>query len=108
MKKISETSKAYTISIDEPPMYLFNQGTNFESYRMLGAHKMTDSDGNAGYRFAVWAPNAKSVSVVCDGNGWERNRGRMYRHNNSGIWELFLPNITEGQNYKFSIETQKG
>ena len=97
--------KAY---IDETAMYLFNQGVNYESYRMLGAHKLQSDGGKEGYLFAVWAPNAKSVSVVCDGNGWDPNRGRMHRHTNSGIWELFLPGITEGQNYKFSIETYRG
>ena len=94
--------------IDDAPMYLFNNGTNYESYRMLGAHKMTDSNGEDGYFFAVWAPNARSVAVVCDGNGWERDKGLMYKHQTSGIWELFLPGITEGQNYKFSIVTPKG
>ena len=108
MKNTEKTPKPYTAFIDEPPMYLFNQGANYESYRMLGAHKMQDDAGQEGYLFAVWAPNAKSVSVVCDGNGWDRNLGRMHRHTNAGIWELFLPGVTEGQNYKFSIETYRG
>lgn len=94
--------------IDEAPMYLFNNGTNYESYRMLGARKAKGKDGTGGYLFAVWAPNAKSVSVVCDGNAWEREQGVMNKHTSSGIWEVFLPHITEGQNYKFSIETYKG
>ena len=94
--------------IDEAPMYLFNNGTNFESYRMLGAHKAKGKDGTDGYLFSVWAPNAKSVSVVCDGNNWERERGVMKKHTSSGIWEVFLSDITEGQNYKFSIETSRG
>lgn len=89
-------------------MYLFNQGVNYESYRMLGAHPDKDEEGRSGYRFAVWAPNAVSVSVVCDGNDWDAARGKMYLHEQSGIWELFLPDITEGQNYKFSIETCRG
>ena len=58
--------------------------------------------------FAVWAPNAKSVSVVCDQNGWDANLGRMRRHINSGIWEVFIPGVCEGQNYKFSIDTYRG
>ena len=61
-------TKAMTY-IDETAMYLFNQGVNYESYRMLGAHKKVLADGTEGYLFAVWAPNAKSVSVVCDRNG---------------------------------------
>ena len=89
--------------IDQTARYLFNQGVNFESYRMLGAHKEAD-----GYRFAVWAPHAVSVSVVCDGNGWNRDLGVMHPHAESGIWEVFLPDIAEGENYKFSIETKRG
>ena len=94
--------------IDDAPMYLFNQGVNYESYRMLGAHRGTSFEGKDGYLFAVWAPHAKSVSVVCDGNGWDRNKGRMYKHMNSGIWEVFLEDITPGQCYKYSIETFRG
>ncbi|MBR5152866.1 MAG: 1,4-alpha-glucan branching protein GlgB [Clostridia bacterium] len=95
-------------AIDEVAMYLFNQGVNYESYRMLGAHQAKGKDGKTGYRFAVWAPNAVSVSVVCDGNGWDRSKGVMKRHENSGIWEVFLPGISQGQNYKYSIETREG
>ena len=102
----AETGKIYYI--DDAPMYLFNNGTNYESYKMFGAHKMVDKDGKSGYFFAVWAPNAKSVSVVCDGNGWDRNLGIMSKHISSGIWEVFLEGIEENQNYKFSIETYKG
>ena len=108
MKKKGTASEVYTKYIDEAPMYLFNQGTNYESYKMLGAHKMRNSEGESGYLFAVWAPAAVSVSVVCDGNDWDREQGKMYRHSNSGIWEMFIPGITEGQNYKFSIETRDG
>ena len=97
--------KAY---IDDAAMYLFNQGVNYESYRMLGAHKGKSHDGRDGYLFAVWAPHAKSVSVVCDQNGWDRNKGRMQKHVNSGIWEVFIEGVTEGQNYKFSVEPHRG
>ncbi len=108
MKKKPKGETLIKTYIDETPMYLFNNGTNYESYRMLGAHQMADRDGVDGYLFAVWAPNAKSVSVVCDGNGWDRSLGIMHKHESSGIWEVFLPGIGKGQNYKFSIETQSG
>lgn len=94
--------------IDDVAMYLFNQGVNYESYRILGAHKMTKETGEEGYLFSVWAPNAKSVSVVCDHNGWDRNLGRMHKHTQTGIWEVFLSGVAEGENYKFSIETYTG
>ncbi len=91
--------------LDEKAMYLFNRGINYESYRMLGAHRMEDGSG---YRFAVWAPNAKSVSVVCDSNGWDRGASPMIFHKDAGIWECCLPQVKPGENYKYSIETQTG
>lgn len=94
--------------IDDAPMYLFNQGVNYESYRMLGAHKGKSFKGKNGYLFAVWAPHAKSVSVVCDTNGWDRNKGRMYKHMNFGIWETFIEGVKPSECYKFSIETFRG
>lgn len=113
MKDIRKSSNVVKKSnsntyIDEAPMYLFNQGVNYESYRMLGAHAGKSFEGEDGFLFSVWAPHAKSVSVVCDGNGWDRNKGRMYKHMNSGIWEVFLNGIEKGQCYKFSIETFRG
>ncbi len=105
-----KTSSIYTnqVYIDEISMYFFNQGTNYESYKMLGAHKYMDSNAKEGYIFSVWAPNAKSVSVVCDANGWDRKKGKMKKHSNFGIWELFIPDMTPNQNYKFSIESPNG
>ncbi len=94
--------------IDETSLYLFNNGTNYESYHMLGAHPATDAHGVFGYLFALWAPNAESVSVVCDNNGWDRSRNIMHKISTSGVWEVFVPHITEGQNYKFSIEDTNG
>ncbi len=95
-------------SLDEKARYLFNQGVNYESYRMLGAHRMQNEEGGPGYRFALWAPHAESVSVVCDSNGWDRAAAPMHLHKDSGIWECFLPEISEGEKYKYSIETQTG
>ena len=107
MEKIKKHSNISSL-IDEKAMYLFNQGVNYESYRMLGAHKVLGEEGQDGYRFAVWAPNAVSVSVVCDSNGWTSEKAVMNKHSNSGIWELFIPDICEGENYKFSIRTKDG
>ncbi len=104
-EKIKENGGLFT---DDAPMYLFNNGTNYESYKMLGAHKAVTDSGTYGYRFAVWAPNALSVSVVCDSNGWDRTKGYMSKHKSSGIWETFLPNISPGEKYKYSIETPSG
>ena len=88
-------------------MYLFNSGKNYQCYNLLGAHKYNKGD-ISGYVFSVWAPNAKSVSVVCDSNGWERENGIMELSGNTGIWFCFIEGASVGENYKFSIETQKG
>jgi 1,4-alpha-glucan branching enzyme len=86
-------------------LYLHGEGTNYESYRTLGAHPIT-VDGVAGTRFAVWAPNAQDVSVIGDFNYWNRTQHPM--HNRNGVWELFVPSIGEGANYKYSIVSRAG
>jgi 1,4-alpha-glucan branching enzyme len=86
-------------------LYLHGEGTNHESYRTLGAH-LVEIDGVAGTRFAVWAPNAEAVSVIGDFNYWVRTQHPM--HNREGVWELFVPAIGQGANYKYSIVSRSG
>ncbi len=93
--------------ISKELMFLFNEGKNFQSYNILGAHKYS-CNKQKGYTFAVWAPNAKSVSVVCDQNGWDRAKNPMILYPQSGIWTCFIKGICKGENYKFSIETPSG
>lgn len=88
-------------------IYLFNEGTHYEIYRKLGAHPMT-VDGVDGVYFAVWAPNAKRVSVVGDFNIWDGRICPMRRLNQSGIFELFIPGIQRGELYKYEIKTKLG
>ena len=76
-------------------------GTNLV-YRMLGAQS-GQLDGIDGFRFAVWAPNARKVSVVGDFNDWDGRQHPMCQRIPSGIWELFIPNVTAGARYKFRI-----
>ncbi|WP_425493235.1 1,4-alpha-glucan branching protein GlgB [Microvirga zambiensis] len=71
-------------------------------YTKLGAHFL-DLGGIAGFLFTVWAPNARRVSVVGDFNGWDGRRHPMRRRHEGGIWELFIPDITPDQRYKFEI-----
>lgn len=106
MKKTTDNTAKYA-ELSHDLMFLFNEGKNYQSYNMLGAHKVCE-DGKNGYKFAVWAPNAKSVSVVCDANGWDREKGKMKFYPETGIWSGYEENAAEGQNYKFSIETAKG
>lgn len=84
--------------------YLFHEGTLYESYKMLGAHVVT-INGVKGVRFAVWAPNALSVSVVGDFNQWDGSQAVMKRIKHSGIWGLFIPGLKEGFLYKYEIKT---
>lgn len=93
--------------ISEELMFLFNTGKNSQVYNILGAHKCCEGDVS-GYSFAVWAPNAKSVSVVCDSNGWNRDKNPMVLYPNHGIWYCFIGGIGVGEKYKFSIETMNG
>ncbi len=88
-------------------IYLFNEGTHYEIYRKLGAHPMTIK-GVEGVYFAVWAPNAKRVSVVGDFNIWDGRICPMRRLRQSGIFELFIPGISVGALYKYEIKTRLG
>ena len=97
---------AYKPIIQELDMYLFGNGTHYEIYKKLGAHLMT-INGVSGVHFAVWAPNAKRVSVIGDFCGWD---GRVYplrNVDNSGIYEIFIPGLAENEKYKFEIKTQE-
>lgn len=97
--------KAYEIG--ELDQYLFGQGNHYEIYKKLGAH-MVDDEGQKGVYFAVWAPNAKSVSVVGEFNDWDRTRTPMTRAEYIGIYTCFVPGVKEGMMYKFCIETITG
>ncbi len=87
--------------------HLFNEGTHQEVYEKLGAHLMEIS-GVRGVLFAVWAPNARSVSVIGDFNAWDNRRHPMRVLGSSGIWELFVPGLAQGDTYKFAVKTQHG
>jgi 1,4-alpha-glucan branching enzyme len=90
-------------------IYLLRQGNHCKLYEKLGAHKMTSGDGTEGYYFAVWAPNAKTVSVVGDFNGWKNDANRMsVRPDHSGLWEGFIPGFRKGDLYKYHIESATG
>ncbi len=85
--------------------YLFHEGRHFRSYRMLGAQLM-EKAGVKGVRFAVWAPNARSVRVAGDFNNWTGDQ--MRRLKSSGIWELFVPGLAQGALYKYQIVSADG
>nr|AGU12352.1 Carbohydrate-binding module 48 [uncultured organism] len=87
---------------------LFKAGKHYHLYNKLGAHQAQHL-GQAGTYFAVWAPNAKSVSVVGNFNGWQRQSHPMHvRWDESGIWEVFIAGIPAGEVYKYYIESHNG
>jgi 1,4-alpha-glucan branching enzyme len=94
--------QAVPYMLSQEDLYLFNTGQLFHAYRNLGAHA-TEWSGKSGVRFAVWAPNARSVSVVGDFNSWNGSDYRMEKAGTTGIWVLFVPEIGEGERYKYEL-----
>lgn len=97
---------AFEPSISEADLKKFNAGIHYEIYKILGAHPM-EIDGVQGVRFAVWAPEAKRVSVVGDFNLWDGRRHIMQRRGGSGVFELFVPGLETGAIYKYEITTKR-
>ena len=77
-----------TAELSNDLMFLFNRGENYKSYNIFGAHVVKDGE-TQGCSFSVWAPSAKSVSVVCDRNGWDRSKNPMEKYPDTGIWKCF-------------------
>jgi 1,4-alpha-glucan branching enzyme len=86
-------------------LHLFGEGNHYKVYEKLGAH-ITKINGVAGVHFAVWAPNARSVSVIGDFNSWDGRRHPMRMLGFSGVWEIFIPGLQEGNIYKFRIKAK--
>jgi 1,4-alpha-glucan branching enzyme len=94
-------------TLGETDLHLFNEGTHRRLYDVLGA-RLREIDGVTGTSFAVWAPNAKRVSVVGSFNQWDGRRHPMRLLGSSGVWELFIPGVGEGAIYKFEIHDCHG
>jgi 1,4-alpha-glucan branching enzyme len=97
---------AFLPTLGDLDLHLLQEGQLEQLYEKLGAH-IREIDGVAGTAFAVWAPNARSVSVVGDFNSWDGRLHPMRSLGSSGIWELFVPGIEEGAKYKYEIRTQE-
>ena len=89
------------------PLYLFHRGENSHAYEFFGSHREVQN-GKNGAIFRVWAPNAKTVSVVGDFDHWDRTHHPMNKISDAGIWELFIPGIKQYDTYKYSIENTDG
>ncbi len=87
-------------------VYLLAEGNHLEMYKKLGAHVM-EMNGIKGVGFAVWAPNAKRVSVVGGFNNWDGRAHVMRKHPTCGVWDIFIPGLKEGELYKYEVKTQE-
>ncbi|HVM95641.1 MAG TPA: 1,4-alpha-glucan branching enzyme, partial [Candidatus Acidoferrales bacterium] len=93
--------------LSEFDLHLLGEGTHHRSWEKLGAH-LTEVDGQQGTRFAVVAPNARSVSVIGDFNDWNADRHPLQRRTETGIWECFVPGVQQGALYKYAIRSRVG
>jgi 1,4-alpha-glucan branching enzyme len=95
--------------LGELDLYLIGEGRHEKLWEALGAHVKRELSGKLlGTSFAVWAPNAQGVSLVCDTNFWDRNSHKMKSLGNSGIWEIFIPDMDAGIRYKYAIHQKDG
>ena len=101
--KIKAQSVRYDVSmLSNDDLFLFNEGSHYRLYEKLGAHPTT-VDGVEGTYFAVWAPNAKQVSVMGEFNSWDKSSHSLCPKRQSGIWEGFIPGVTKGTIYKYYV-----
>lgn len=94
--------------LDDTELYYFNEGISTAAFRALGCHRVRDAEGRAAWRFAVWAPNARAVSVVGDFNAWNPAADPMHMVGSTGVWEAHLGLAQEGQLYKYAITSPEG
>lgn len=92
--------------ISDFDLFLFGEGNHYKIFDKLGAHPLQIKNVS-GVNFAVWAPNAKRVSVIGDFNNWDGRQNPMRARKNSGVWELFIPGLKNFDKYKFEIKTQE-
>ncbi len=98
---------AYGRVMGEIDMHLFAEGQHWELWKKMGAH-LVEIDGVKGATFHVWAPNAQRVSVVGDFNGWDGRYHIMRKLLNCGVWEIFIPGVTELTHYKYELRNARG
>ena len=87
-------------------LYLFNEGSHLHLFEKLGSHCLHHPEQGDGVYFAVWAPDAMSVSVIGDFNGWNRDRHPLKPRQSSGLWEIFIPGLAKGAVYKYFIRSR--
>jgi len=92
--------------LTEYDRFLFHNGTNYETYRKMGAHPQ-EQDGVPGTQFALWAPHAQSVSVITEANSWNESAGKMQK-TEDGLWVKFVPGSMAGQSYRYVVTGADG
>lgn len=97
----------YEVGLTDDEVTKINSGLHYHVYEVMGAH-YTEIEGQEGIMFRVWAPNAVRVSVVGDFNDWNGKIHPMIRHEETGIFMLFVPDLAEGTNYKYEIQMKGG
>jgi 1,4-alpha-glucan branching enzyme len=97
----------FPVLLGEQDRYLFNAGRNYRLYEHFGSH-LKNVDNISGCVFRVWAPNAQAVSIIGGFNGWDGRIHPLRSLGMSGIWELFIPNLDEGEYYKYQIRIKNG
>lgn len=103
--QLYEDPYSFPPAMAELDIYLMGEGTHLHIYEQLGAH-LVKLNGVKGVHFAVWAPNARRVSVVGNFNNWDGRRHPMRFHQAIGVWELFIPGLGEAEVYKYEIKTR--
>src|SRR5881392_3925925 len=99
-----ESPHEFSPTLGDMDLHLYGEGKHERIYEKLGAHVLTH-EGRRGVAFAVWAPNAKSVSVVGNFNDWNGSSHQMRRLGSSGVWDLFVPGLRGGELYKYEIRS---
>ena len=98
---------AFQPMLTDYDLHLLGEGRHWNSYQKLGAH-LREANSVQGVNFAVWAPNAESVAIVGDFNRWDRRTHAMRKHIPGGVWELFVPGMSLGTLYKYSLKLPGG
>lgn len=105
MTAIKQTRADHSPALGEHDLFLFNEGTHSRLWEKMGCH-LTQEGGQAGARFAVWAPDAESVAVMGDFNGWDKGSIPLHAVGSSGIWQGFVPGVTQGDAYKYHVQSR--
>ena len=105
MTAMSQNQTGDSIVLGQQDLHLFNEGTHYRLWEKMGCH-LTQEDGQAGARFAVWAPDAESVSVMGDFNGWNQDAFHLGAVGSSGVWQGFVPGVKQGEAYKYHVRSR--